>query len=70
MYQRKELIDHLLIIMIISGYNQDMKIYKANPDLSEWVTNYVCEIPRRYSPKDIIPELSVLTFIWDVILVM
>ena len=52
----------LLIIMIISEYNQYMKRYMDDYYQSECLTTYLCEKPRLSYPKDIIPDLSVFIF--------
>ena len=43
--------DHIAMIVIIFGYTVVRKIFMANLDRNEWVTNSLCEIPRCSSSK-------------------
>ena len=63
-------LDHLPMIMIVSGYTLDRNISMANHDHSEWVPTSSCENLMRYSPKYSIPDLTILIFILDVMLVL
>ena len=57
------MLDHIPIIMIISGYTLARKTSMENTDQSEWVPNYLCENLRRSSLKDSVTELSDLIVI-------
>ena len=56
--------------MIVYEYTLDMKSSLENPDQSEWVTTYLCESKRISSPKESLPNLSVLIVIWYVMVVL
>ena len=58
------------MITIIYIYIMARKISVENPDWSEWVPNYLCENPRRYSLKESILDFSVLIVIWYVMIVL
>ena len=70
MYQRKVFMDHLPMIIIVSGYNMDRKRSMANNEWSKWVTTYLCENPRRSSQKESVPDINILIVIWDVMIAM
>ena len=62
------MLEHIPMIMIVSRYNQYRKISVAKHDWSERAPTSLCENKRQPPPKEITPDLSVLIFIWDVIL--
>ena len=70
MYQRKELLDHRPIIMIVSRYTLARKTAVAKPYQSDWVTTSLWENPRCSSPKVSVPDLSDLVVILDIIVVL
>ena len=70
MYRRKAFLDHLPIIMIVSGYTLARKISIEKPYRSKWGPTSLWENPRRSSPKESVPDLSDLVVIWDVIVVL
>ena len=70
MYQRKALLDHLPTIMIVYGYTPDRKISMENIDRSKWFTTSLCENKIRSSPKERVPDLSVLVVVLDVMIVL
>ena len=62
-YRRKAFLAHHPMIMVVSGYTLDRKSPMENPDLREWVPTSLCENPRIYSPKEIVPDLRYLVVI-------
>ena len=63
MYRRKAFMDHLPMVMIVSRYNMARKSSVENPYRSEWGPTYLCENPRRSSPKYSVPDLIFLIII-------
>ena len=55
--------DHLPMVMIVSRYNMARKSSVENPYRSEWGPTYLCENPRRSSPKYSVPDLIFLIII-------
>ena len=64
------MLDHLPTIMIVYGYTPDRKISMENIDRSKWFTTSLCENTRRSSPKERVPDLSVLVVVLDVMIVL
>ena len=68
--QRKLLMDHLPMVVIVSGYTQARKSFTEKPDWREWGTISLCENTIRSSPKEIYPDLSLPVVIWYLIIVL
>ena len=52
--------EHIPIIIIVSGYNHGIKSSKEDTDQREWVPNSMCEKPMRYSLKESVTVLKVI----------
>ena len=60
-YQRKVLLAHRPIIMIVYGYGRNS--FMEHPDQREWVPTSLCKNPSIYSPKQSVPDLRDLVVI-------
>ena len=69
MYARNTFLEHLPMIIIVSGYTHTRNISVENNGRREWVPTYLCEKPRRYSLKESVTDLSNFIVIWDVIVI-
>ena len=57
MYHRMALLDHCIMITIVSGYTLARSISISNPDQMEWVLTSLCENPSISFPKKSVPDL-------------